>query len=277
MNTNPSPIADVAREPGYTTLIAHRGESDDAPENTLPAYKMAVERGFGFECDLYLSADGRIFTFHDKSMTRTTGGADTRKCEEVTWDEVSKVDVGGWGKWKGSKFVGTRPALLEEVLALARDGRRIYLEVKSGPAAVPVIARILTAQRNAHPGNVLFITFHEDVCSEIKRLMPSYTVYWLTSWCRKTESGERQALTAAEVVETLERCGADGVDMEFNAAVHDAKFIRTVHDAGRHFHAWVSNWPGKTLLAFCRGVETVTTDCARRQLEAIRVESSQPW
>ena len=52
--------------PGYGTLIAHRGESVDAPENTLPAYRTAVERGFGFECDIYLSKDGRVFTFHDK-------------------------------------------------------------------------------------------------------------------------------------------------------------------------------------------------------------------
>ena len=52
----------TAKRPGYDTLIAHRGESKDAPENTLPAYKLAVERGFGFECDLYLSKDGRLFT-----------------------------------------------------------------------------------------------------------------------------------------------------------------------------------------------------------------------
>jgi glycerophosphoryl diester phosphodiesterase len=42
-------------EPDFATLIAHRGESFDAPENTLVAYKTAVDRGFGFECDIYLS------------------------------------------------------------------------------------------------------------------------------------------------------------------------------------------------------------------------------
>ncbi|MBQ3748744.1 MAG: hypothetical protein II863_15175, partial [Kiritimatiellae bacterium] len=56
-----------AAEPAFDTLIAHRGESVDAPENTLPAYKTAVERGFGFECDIYLSKDGRVFTFHDRN------------------------------------------------------------------------------------------------------------------------------------------------------------------------------------------------------------------
>ena len=57
---------------GYDTLISHKGESLDAPENTLPAYKTAVERGFGFECDVYLSKDGRVFTFHDKDFSRMT-------------------------------------------------------------------------------------------------------------------------------------------------------------------------------------------------------------
>ena len=96
---------------GYDTLIAHRGESADAPENTLPAYKMAVDRGFGFECDVYLSKDGRVFTFHDRDLKRTTAGANTNKCADVTWDEISRLNVGGWGKWKGSKYSPTRPAL----------------------------------------------------------------------------------------------------------------------------------------------------------------------
>ena len=132
-------LAAFAAQVGYDTLIAHRGESNDAPENTLPAYKLAVDRGFGSECDLYLSKDGRVFTFHDSDLKRTTGGANSSKCSEVTWDEVSKLDVGGWGKWKGSRFSPTRPALLEEVLALARDGRYIYVEVKPGPEIVPHI------------------------------------------------------------------------------------------------------------------------------------------
>ena len=55
-------------KPGYDTLIAHRGESKDAPENTVPAYKMAVDRGFGFECDIYLSSDKRLYTFHDSTL-----------------------------------------------------------------------------------------------------------------------------------------------------------------------------------------------------------------
>ncbi len=130
----------TTKKPAQDTLIAHRGESDDAPENTLPAYKLAVERGFGFECDLYLSKDGRVFAFHDPNLKRTTGGANSSRCSEVTWaDTLSKLDVGSWGKWKGSQYAGTPPALLEDILALARNGRRIYLEIKSGPEIVPAV------------------------------------------------------------------------------------------------------------------------------------------
>ena len=120
----------AAAKPAYDTLIAHRGESHDAPENTMPAFKMAVDRGFGFECDIYLSADKKLFTFHDNNLKRTTGGKHTEKCIDANWENtISKVNVGGWGKWKGSKFDPTSPTLLEDVLKLARDGRYIYVEV----------------------------------------------------------------------------------------------------------------------------------------------------
>ena len=68
-----------AAVPGYSTLISHRGESFDAPENTLPAFRTAVERGFGFECDVYLSKDGKVYTFHDRNLRRTTNGVNTNK------------------------------------------------------------------------------------------------------------------------------------------------------------------------------------------------------
>ncbi len=70
--------AQGASVPSLETFISHRGESVDAPENTLPAYRTAVSRGFGFECDIYLSKDGRVFTFHDRTLTRTSG-ATTRR------------------------------------------------------------------------------------------------------------------------------------------------------------------------------------------------------
>ena len=253
---------------GYDTLISHRGESVDAPENTLPAYRTAVERGFGFECDIYLSADKRLFTFHDSNLKRTTGGASTENCVEASWsDTISKVNVGGWGKWKGSKFDPTRPALLEEVLELARDGRRIYVEVKGDePEWVPYIKDTLAGQKMANPGNVLFITFGERVCAELKRQMPEYKTYWLTGFRR---SGKKP-VTAEYLIGKLRQTGADGVDCRYDSSVVTEELISAVRAAGCEFHVWTVDSLDKALEAFRRGAQTVTTNCAKKLLDEYR-------
>ena len=252
------------KEPAYDTLICHRGESKDAPENTLPAYKMAVSRGFGFECDIYLSSDRRLFTFHDGNLKRTTGGTHTEKCTEASWAEtVSKVNVGGWGGWKGSKYDPTRPALLEEVLELARDGRYIYVEVKgNNPEWVPHIKAVFDKQRKATPKNVLFITFGDKVCAELKRQMPEYKAYWLTGSKR---SGE--PITVNYVLQKLKETGADGVDCHFDPDVISAGFITAIKEAGYEFHVWTIDDLEKAKLAFSRGAQTVTTNCAKKLLD----------
>ena len=253
-------------KPSHATLIAHRGESEDAPENTLPAYKLAVDRGFGFECDVYLSKDGRVFTFHDGTLTRTTAGANTNRCGDVTWDELSALDVGGWGKWKGSAFAGTRPALLEEVLELARDGRRIYIEVKTGPEIVPHIKKVFAAQSRATPGNVLFISFNEATCKALKRDMPEYKVYLLMC-ARKRKGVSTCFVTAEDAVAALRETESDGLDFQYDPAVATAEFVKAVRDAGFEFHVWTIDRLDAAMEAFGRGAMTVTTNRAGKLLE----------
>ena len=249
-----------AAKPAYDTFIAHRGESHDAPENTLPAYKMAVSRGFGFECDIYLAKDGRLFTFHDRDLARTTAGANTNRCTDVDWaGTVSKLNVGGWGKWKGSKFDPTRPALFSEVLALARTGRYIYVEVKGNdPSWVPYIKAEMEKAANVNPGNVLFISFGDKVCAELKRVMPEYRVYFLTG---------AKKFTAAALVGRLRELGVDGVDISFDPEVITAEYVRTVKDAGFSFHVWTVDDLEKAKTAFAVGADTLTTNCAKKLMD----------
>ena len=255
--------------PAKDTFIAHRGESVDAPENTMPAYKMAVERGFGFECDIYLSADKQVFTFHDGNLTRTTAGASKKKCSEASWaDEISKLDVGGWGKWKGSKFQGTRPALLEELLELAVDGSYIYVEVKPGPEIVPYIKEIFAKQSKATPRNTLFISFNRESCKKLKELMPEYKVFWLTSsYLGKDKDGKVKYVTTDYILKGLKATGADGVDCHYNPKVVTADMIKIVRDAGYEFHVWTLDELDLSLQAFAAGAQTVTTNCAKKQLD----------
>lgn len=261
----------VGALPGFGTLISHRGESIDAPENTLPAFRMAVERGFGFECDIYLSKDGRVFTFHDRTLKRTTGGRNNNACSNVTWDVISQLDVGSWGDWEGSRFAGTRPALLEEVLELARDGRYIYIEIKTGPDIVPYIKKAFARQKKANPGNVLFISFNARSCKALKELMPEYKVYWLTAAKAvyldddlESPTGKKAEFVTPEyVLDILKRTGADGVDMQFNWNVVTAEFMKKVKDAGYSFHVWTIDDISRTVEAFRRGADTLTTNRAR--------------
>ena len=250
----------TVKEPSFETLIAHRGESFDAPENMLPAYRTAVARGFGFECDIYLSKDKRLFTFHDGTLTRTTAGANTNRCTDVDWvGTVSKVNVGGWGKWKGSKFDPTRPALFSEVLALAREGRYVYVEVKGNdPAWVPYIKDEVSKAASVNPGNVLFISFGDKVCAALKREMPEYRTYFLTG---------AKKYTAEALVAKLRGMGVDGVDISFDPTVITADYVRTVKDAGFSFHVWTVDDLGKAEKAFAVGADTLTTNCAKKLLD----------
>ena len=245
------------KEPAFDTLIAHRGESYDAPENTLPAFEMAVERGFGFECDLYLSKDLRVFSFHDGNLKRTTGV--NCKCKDASWEEtLCKLDAGAW---KGEKWKGVRPALLEEILPLARKDRKIYVEIKSGPEIVPYIKEIFAKQSVATPETALFICFQEKVCAELNKMMPEYKVYWLCNAREKAPKGEIGApRTPDGIIKTLKEIGADGVDIRFDPEVATKEFVDTIKAAGFELHVWTIDDLDKALLAFERGALTVTTN-----------------
>ena len=156
----------------------------------------------------------------------------------------------------------------------ARDGRRIYLEIKPGPAIVPYVKAILDAQTAATPGNLLFITFNRATCRALKESMPQFKAYLLMS-SRHWEHGpwgEQAAppVTEEEVLAALDESRADGIDFHFDRSIATAEMMAKVHATGRTFHVWtVDNLPD-ALEAFRRGADTVTTNCAQRLLTEYR-------
>ncbi len=93
-------------------IIAHRGASHDAPENTLAAMRLAWDqKADAVELDLWLSKDGRIVVLHDRDTKRVGGSA--IPVAEQTWAEIGRVDVGAW---KDPRFKDERiptPATME--------------------------------------------------------------------------------------------------------------------------------------------------------------------
>ncbi|MDX2377400.1 hypothetical protein M4I32_11375 [Microbacterium sp. LRZ72] len=116
------------RDPGQAAFVAaHRGDSESAPENTLPAVAAAVEAGVEYvEVDAALTADGHVVLMHDATVDRTTNG--TGRLNEMTLAEVGELDAGGWFS---ADFAGTPVPTLEQLLDLvAASDTRVLAELK---------------------------------------------------------------------------------------------------------------------------------------------------
>ena len=110
-------------------IIAHRGSSYDAPENTLAAFREGARHGWrAFECDVKLSSDDVPFLLHDATLERTTSGSGSA---ERTWAELSRLDAGGW---HGRTFAGEPLPTLEAVARWVRcNGFGLDIEIKPLP------------------------------------------------------------------------------------------------------------------------------------------------
>lgn len=108
--------------------IAHRGYSNTAPENTLPAYILAKEKGFSYvECDVAFTKDGVAVLLHDATIDRTSNGSGN--ISELTYEELLQYD---FGSWKGSKYAGTKIPSFEEFITLCKElGLHPYIEIKN--------------------------------------------------------------------------------------------------------------------------------------------------
>lgn len=125
---------------GEIDVIAHRGASAYAPENTLAAFKLAKEQNADwFELDCTLSKDGEVVVIHDNDTERTTGMPG--KVAEKTLADLRKLDA---GSWKAPKFAGERLPTLAESLDLAKDvGIGVYVEIKDSANDYALMRRIL--------------------------------------------------------------------------------------------------------------------------------------
>ncbi len=107
-------------------IVAHRGASYKAPENTIPAFKIAFDEQADFiEGDFWLTADNEIVCIHDSNTSRV--GNKNIKVTISTLDELKKVDV---GIRKGNQFAGTTIPTLQEVLEIIPEQKGLHLEIK---------------------------------------------------------------------------------------------------------------------------------------------------
>ncbi len=237
-------------------IVAHRGASHDAPENTLAAFRLAWEQAAdAIEGDFYLTKDRHIVCIHDATTKRTSGK--DLKVADSTLEALRALDV---GSWKDAKWAGEGIPTLEEVLACVPRGKKILMEVKCGPEIVPLLKEALAKVRLGSD-QAIIIAFDPQVITEAKRQMPGIQALWLTGYKRNTESGQWKPGTT-DILETLKRIGADGLDSEAHASVDGAR-ARALRQAGYSLHVWTIDQP-ETAARFAKlSVVSITTNRPR--------------
>jgi glycerophosphoryl diester phosphodiesterase len=240
--------------------IAHRGASGHAPENTMAAFRRAVELGATFmETDLQITRDAQVIAIHDFTLDRTTSGKG--QVHLLTLEQIRALDAGAWfGDGKGKSFSGERVPSLKEILNFAKEHDVIfYLEIKSG-AAWGVEHAVVAALRDQNASaRVVILSFDPSTLDSVHRLDPTMMTGLL---CEHPSN---------DLVERTVRAGARQL-----AAAGDLitpAVIEKAHHAGLQVVAWTINEPEQIRRLIAAGVDGIITDYPDRLLGILREQS----
>ena len=228
-------------------IIAHRGASGYAPENTLAAFERAVALGAQFiETDLHLTRDARFVAIHDKTLERTTNGQGAVR--ERSLSELRELDA---GMWFDRQFMGQQIPTLEEVLEFARENDVVfYLEIKYDAAwgMHHALQAALAGAGNA--ARTIVISFDPATLDAVRRLDASIMTGLLV------EGTNRDFVKAALDVGARQLCPrADLITREL---------VDQAHRSDLHVVTWTVNETARMGSVIHAGVDGIMTDLPDR-------------
>ncbi len=236
-------------------IVAHRGSSDDAPENTVAAALLAWERGAdAVEVDIHRTADGRLVVLHDEDTGRTTGVSGL--VSAMTLEEIRALDA---GSWKDAQYAGERIPLLDEILVTGGDSRRFFIEIKQGAEVVPALKKCLE-QANLRPEQAVIISFSLEALRECKKQIPQHPALWLQQYKPEADIGE--------IIKAASDAGLDGLDLDYRWPI-DAAFVGKVSAARLGLWVWTvddADIAKKLAQAGVKGITTNRPGWMRHQL-----------
>ncbi len=242
-------------------IIAHRGSSWLAPENTLLAAQLAWrEAADAIEADFRLTSDGHVVCIHDDTLKRTAGV--DRLVRDLSLDELRRFD---FGSWKAPQFAGQRIATLDELLATVPPGKRFYVEVKCGAEIVPELARVISACGLAAK-QIVSICLDPSVIAAIKRAIPQCAAYWVV---QRKENSPDWIRPIDEIFRGASEAKLDGLDLDATGPI-DADLVKRAKSARLRLCAWTVDDPVLAQRLLDLGVEGITTNkpgWLREQLE----------
>ena len=237
-------------------IIAHRGASGNAPENTLAAFRKAVALGATFiETDLQLSRDARFVAIHDATVNRTTNGQGA--VHDMTLADLRKLDS---GSWFGSEFAGERIPTLEEILEFSRKNDVVfYLEIKPGAAWGGEHALIGALRESGEIPRAVVISFDAAIVLNLRKIEPTLMTGLLydgqieNPLDKAVEIGARQVAVRGDLVTPALIAHAKKKDLQVVC--------------------WTVNHPAHMRMLAAAGVDGIMSDYPDRLVAAVRKET----
>ncbi|RME02254.1 MAG: hypothetical protein D6812_06540 [Deltaproteobacteria bacterium] len=236
---------------GYE-VVAHRGFSSQAPENTMAAYEAALAVGaHHFELDVHETADGELVCIHDDTLDRTTDC--TGEVAEKTYEEIATCDA---GSWFSEEFAGEPIPRLEDVLLrFAHEPIGIVIELKVGGVAGQVLDLIETSGKSE---NVHIVSFEKAWLEEAQGAMDGRVEIPLLWLLRVTTAGQIEEAAAA---------GFAGVDTHFSTTRQE--LVDLAHSLGMTFAVYTVDQPAVMAQMSRLGVDLLTTNVPDVALEQL--------
>ncbi|TVQ83685.1 MAG: glycerophosphodiester phosphodiesterase [Bacteroidetes bacterium] len=244
-------------------FIAHRGESYDAPENTMSAIQLAWDRAVEIvEVDVHLTADNEICVIHDKDTLRTTGKNLTVR--KSSMEELRKLDA---GSWKGKKWAGEKIPTLKETLASVPENGKLVIEIKSDFRILDTLKHD-TKNSGLHYDQIEIIAFDLQTLARAKQMMPQYKMFWLFI-SRPVWLQYLTGTNPGTVIQKLKKYNIDGVNIG-NTRFFRKEFIEKFTSEGYPVYTWTVNDLNRALELLKWGVDCVTTDKAAWMAEVLK-------
>jgi glycerophosphoryl diester phosphodiesterase len=232
-------------------VIAHRGASGHAPENTLAAFERAVQLGAPFiETDLHLTRDARFVAIHDSALERTTNGRGN--VHDFTLHELRRLDA---GLWYDRAFMEQRIPTLEEVLEFARKYDVLfYLEIKYDAAWGMHHALVGALRKEQDAARTIVISFDSATLESVRKLDASIMTGLLVE------------VLQPDSVKAAVDIGARQLCPRFSSVT--AELVQQAHRSDLHVATWTVNQPDDIRAVIAAGVDGVMTDFPDR-LQAV--------
>ncbi len=224
-------------------VIAHRGASAEAPENTIAAFELALLRGAdGIELDVHLSRDDHPVVIRDFTLERTTDGSGPVR--ERTVRELKRLDAGGW---RGGRFRGQRIQTLQEVLERFRGRSPFWIELRGGSDLYPEIEERVVSTMEIYDvlGQALVQSFDHQALSRIQAMN------------RQVQLG---ALVSRPPLAPLIRSPGAARALCPEAHLVTDRTVAEIHEAGLGCYVWTVNEPAQMDRLVEWGVSGIVTD-----------------